>query len=289
MRMLSFVSFLILSISGIAVAQFPQTTLEKVRQIRLLESTREDVKRILYDYEASDDDDHVQEFSKDNDVDIEIFYSSGTCTEDPDDDDASGMWKVKEWKAIRIEIDLTNSIKPEDIGFDLSKFTKEQRYANVPDSYIQHHKSLRAAFEGDEDGISRIILFPPMGSKKKLCSKSETAKKFYQVESWFGDSKLEDRGVIECNVANVVDLTLSTTEIGASSNKTISVATNATDPENDVLTYIYVVSGGQIHGRGEKVIWDLTAAAPGIYTITAGVDDGCGLCGKTMTKTVVVK
>ena len=60
------------------------------------------------------------------------------------------------------------------------------------------------------------------------------------------------------------------------------------DPENDVLTYNYTVSGGRIVGTGAAVQWDLSGLQPGSYTITAGVDDGCGLCGQTRTETVRV-
>ncbi len=72
-------------------------------------------------------------------------------------------------------------------------------------------------------------------------------------------------------------------------NRTISVATRASDPENDVLTYNYTVSGGRIVGTGANVQWDLSSAQPGTYTITTGVDDGCGVCGKTDTKTIRVE
>jgi hypothetical protein len=68
----------------------------------------------------------------------------------------------------------------------------------------------------------------------------------------------------------------------------VSVATTAVDPENDVLTYNYTVSGGRIVGTGANVSWDVAGLAPGTYTITAGVDDGCGLCGKTVTQTITV-
>ena len=34
--------------------------------------------------------------------------------------------------------------------------------------------------------------------------------------------------------------------------------------------------------------WDLSGVAPGTYTITAGVDDGCRICGKTKTRTLTV-
>jgi len=72
-------------------------------------------------------------------------------------------------------------------------------------------------------------------------------------------------------------------------SSTISVQTSASDPENDVLTYNYTVSGGRVVGTGANVQWDLSGAAAGTYTITAGVDDGCGVCGKTQTQTVKVE
>jgi hypothetical protein len=46
---------------------------------------------------------------------------------------------------------------------------------------------------------------------------------------------------------------------------------------------------GKIVGYGAKVVWDLTGVKAGTYTITAAANDGCGLCGKFVTKTVVVK
>jgi hypothetical protein len=70
---------------------------------------------------------------------------------------------------------------------------------------------------------------------------------------------------------------------------TVQVTTTAVDPENDVLTYNYTVTGGRIVGQGANVSWDLTGAAPGTYTITAGVDDGCGVCGQTQTRTITVR
>jgi hypothetical protein len=66
----------------------------------------------------------------------------------------------------------------------------------------------------------------------------------------------------------------------------INVSTTASDAENDVLTYNYTVSGGRIVGSGANVQWDLSGAQAGTYTITAGVDDGCGICGRTQTRTI---
>ena len=72
-------------------------------------------------------------------------------------------------------------------------------------------------------------------------------------------------------------------------NTTVKVTTTAVDPEKDVVLYNYTVSGGRIVGQGANVWWDLTGIRSGNYTITAGVDDGCGICGQTQTRTITVK
>ena len=103
--------------------------------------------------------------------------------------------------------------------------------------------------------------------------------------------------------ANVTNLQLSETRVTipcqtgfeprpgttCSTDMSTNVSTTAVDPENDVLTYNYTVSGGRIVGTGANVSWDLTGVNPGTYTITAGVDDGCGICGETKTQTIVVE
>lgn len=98
-------------------------------------------------------------------------------------------------------------------------------------------------------------------------------------------------------IANVTKVILSRNKITANcaanskvcnETKTIEVSTEAFDKENDVLAYEYKVSGGKIVGTGAKVIWDLSGVAPGTYTITVGVDDGCGVCGETKTMEVKI-
>lgn len=112
----------------------------------------------------------------------------------------------------------------------------------------------------------------------------------------------ERQGPIVNQVPNVTNVELGETTIttpcpegqvrreGAtcSDDMTVSVRTTAVDPENDVLTYNYTVSGGRIVGTGANVDWDLTGVSPGTYTITSGVDDSCGVCGQTQTRTVTV-
>lgn len=108
---------------------------------------------------------------------------------------------------------------------------------------------------------------------------------------------------VENKFANVTNLTVSDSTItlpcgpgfgpaaGATCNDatTVQVAATAVDPENDPLTYNYTVSGGRIVGTGANVSWDLSGLGKGSYTITSGVDDGCGLCGQTQTRTVTIE
>lgn len=120
------------------------------------------------------------------------------------------------------------------------------------------------------------------------------------IQAWIG-RRNKRQGPIENKPANVTALTVSDNEIvlpcapglrapegTCNDSTTVNVNTTAVDPENDVLTYNYTVSGGRIIGSGASVQWDLSGVQPGSYTITAGVDDGCGLCGQTQTQTVRV-
>jgi outer membrane protein OmpA-like peptidoglycan-associated protein len=55
-----------------------------------------------------------------------------------------------------------------------------------------------------------------------------------------------------------------------------SIAANASDADNDTLTYSYKATGGHVTGSGANVQFDSTGVAPGNYTITCHVSDGHG-------------
>jgi len=123
----------------------------------------------------------------------------------------------------------------------------------------------------------------------------------YIAQLWFGRREARQAEVLN-KAADVTSVDLTSTVVtlpcppGTKSasgqcndNRTIGVTTHAVDPENDVLTYNYTVSGGRVIGTGANVQWDLSSAQPGTYTITTGVDDGCGICGKTNTQTITVR
>jgi hypothetical protein len=59
-------------------------------------------------------------------------------------------------------------------------------------------------------------------------------------------------------------------------NDPVAVHVNATDADNDPLTYSYTATGGTVDGTGADVRWNPSGLAVGNYTVNAKVDDGRG-------------
>jgi hypothetical protein len=286
-----------LAMCSFALAQSPFPELDKIKQIKLLESTRDDVQKILMDYNLSykNEKNHIYRFISSN-AEIEVRYSSGKCSDDSDED-----WSVPEWRASLIHISLQEAVKPKDFGLDLSQYKRERIFANLKHTFKYHQKTRGIGYNVNEDGIYGITLIPSKENYPLLC-KTKRVKKYYDNRRWF-TGKLKYRIKEPFYFANVTELALSKKEITAqcitekspkgeicSADAEIEIAAKA-ESENptDVLTYNYTVSGGKITGTGTNVTWNLTGVKPGKYTITAGVDNGCGVCGTTKTETVEVK
>jgi outer membrane protein OmpA-like peptidoglycan-associated protein len=62
----------------------------------------------------------------------------------------------------------------------------------------------------------------------------------------------------------------------AGSGDSVAVHVNASDPDNDPLTYNYAATGGTVEGRGPDARWNSTGVAAGSYTVNVKVDDGKG-------------
>jgi hypothetical protein len=288
--------------SAMCISAFAQTqiavferAIEKAKEIKLLESTRTDVKKILADYENDDpdgDDSQFQSFLT-KDAEIQVKYSRGNCSRFLE------FWNVPEGIVAKISIKSKENIKLKDYKFDFSKYKKEIQDEQSPETYNYHNEEAGIIYVIDEGEIEEIVFHPTINKISFLCANE------YTSEFLSGEERLIDlalRGGCELiNLpANVRNLALNRSEIiinkiatknkkDVNNNAKISVSTEAIDAENDVLTYNYAVSGGKIVGQGAQVIWDLKGVEPGTYTITAGVDDGCGICGQTQTQTVVVK
>ncbi|HEV7377690.1 MAG TPA: hypothetical protein VGN95_23445 [Pyrinomonadaceae bacterium] len=57
---------------------------------------------------------------------------------------------------------------------------------------------------------------------------------------------------------------------------TLKLITRASDPDRDNLSYKYSVSGGQIVGKGSRVVWNFAGTSPGAYIARVVVEDQQG-------------
>lgn len=268
--------------------------LEKIKQIKLLESNREDVHKIFagYKFEKYSDSNHKERIEADSES-IIITYSEGICEYDESDG-----YGVPEWKVESITVSPINDIIPKDFGFELSRYKREQVYKDNFNFYLYHDKISGISFNVFDNKISSINFFPAQKYYPLMCNQTK-AKTLSSTDSLFVD-KLEERiyqpygGPASVEKVKLIqdDIILNcNTEDKAcvANNSIIKVFVSTRNPMNDNLTYNYTVSGGNIIGKDAKVHWDLSGVKAGTYTITAAVDDGCGFCGKTVTKKVVVK
>jgi hypothetical protein len=193
---------------------------------------------------------------------------------------------------------LTGKITAQQLGILLSEI-KKINFFSLQRHYGREGKSKRSSNcpKYWTDSPSATITIIAKGKRKTVghylgCKGAKVLDDLEKFEHKIDEIANADRwtSVFGWGSASVVELSLSSYEIAnVSPDRQIRVKTVAVDPENDVLTYNYSVSAGKILGSGANVIWDLTGVLSGTYTITAGVDDGCGLCGRTQTRTVVIK
>ncbi|MGH9846754.1 MAG: PKD domain-containing protein, partial [Blastocatellia bacterium] len=67
----------------------------------------------------------------------------------------------------------------------------------------------------------------------------------------------------------------------------VQLSAAASDPDGDTLLYSWTSTGGRIVGDGTATVFDTAGLAPGDYTITVEVNDGCG-CVAFDSKTIRV-
>ena len=68
----------------------------------------------------------------------------------------------------------------------------------------------------------------------------------------------------------------SPVSVYAGSGDSVAVHVNASDPDNDPLTYSYTATGGTVEGTGPDARWSTAGLGVGTYTVTVKVDDGRG-------------
>src|SRR6202007_974292 len=74
----------------------------------------------------------------------------------------------------------------------------------------------------------------------------------------------------------VAACSVSPASVYAGSGDSVTVHVNASDPDNDPLTYGYSATGGAVEGTGPDARWKSTGVAVGTYTVNVKVDDGRG-------------
>jgi outer membrane protein OmpA-like peptidoglycan-associated protein len=74
----------------------------------------------------------------------------------------------------------------------------------------------------------------------------------------------------------VAACSVNPTSIFAGSGDTVAVHVNASDPDNDPLTYTYGATGGAVEGTGPDARWNSSGVAVGSYTVNVKVHDGKG-------------
>jgi outer membrane protein OmpA-like peptidoglycan-associated protein len=74
----------------------------------------------------------------------------------------------------------------------------------------------------------------------------------------------------------VAACSVSPASVYAGSGDSVAVHVNASDPDNDPLTYTYSATGGALEGTGPEARWNSTGVAAGSYTVNVKVDDGKG-------------
>lgn len=74
----------------------------------------------------------------------------------------------------------------------------------------------------------------------------------------------------------VAACSVNPTSLYAGSGETVAVHVNASDPDNDPLTYSYSATGGAVEGNGADARWNSTGIGVGSYTVNVKVDDGRG-------------
>lgn len=303
MKRIIFILVFDFAICGLVFAQSPLADLDKARCIKLLEATRENVVRIIANdiFPVSDisqlgSKSYYYERFYTEDAVVSVSYSSGKCSEEDED------WNVPEWRLTEITVAPKDLIKIQDIGIDYSKFRKERLRKDYKDLYVYHDKKAGIAIIAYGDRVEFVIFTPSEKDFSLLCDKPEV-KKYYSGKKWLRDPAMKNATYHNFPPPKVVGLDLSQNEIiiGCDSvetmqnkscaevSKEISVSTSIVNPMNDAVFYAYYISGGKIVGRGAKVVWDLSGVKVGTYKITAVADNGCGPCGRYLTKTVVVK
>jgi hypothetical protein len=184
MKRITIFLFLLSAMCINVFAQKASDEVNKIKQIKLLESTREDVKKILGGYKADyDAPARLETFSSEK-IEIEVSYTTGICSDKSSDADE---WNVGDGKVEFIDISFKDAVKFEELSFKASDFRKERLIIDGNESFIYHDKSKGIVLMVEEGKIASIFLIPSTNQTTLLCKneKSKILREFYSRETYF--------------------------------------------------------------------------------------------------------
>jgi hypothetical protein len=167
------------------------------------------------------------------------------------------------------------------------------------------NRNIRQITNVDPAGIQPLTVIPAtsrpatIGSFPAGFTPSEDANGFI-AQFWIGHRNAREPDVLPNQAPVISSFAASTSSITVpcppgmvsdtcptTPTTSVGLTTTATDPDGDTLLYTYSVTGGRITGDGANATWDLSGLAPGTYTASVEVDDGCG-CVSFSSTTVTI-
>lgn len=222
---------------------------------------------------------------------IEVIYSTGTCSDIGADNLAEereflgpDVWNVPAGKVVSVTFEPKAQVDIRSLGINLTRFQKERLFRPKKNYLIYFNKAEGFAITVLGQQVESIKLFPTKEHYNKLCSDSRVLEYFSHKRWRFKPDDKKDYCVLFNKPSNVRYVSIVKNII---ENK-FDIAVTADDPENDVMTFIYLVTVGQITSKGAKAIWDLTGVKPGTYEIKVSADDGVGPRGLWVSKSVTI-
>ena len=92
----------------------------------------------------------------------------------------------------------------------------------------------------------------------------------------FGFGNLTPPAPVAVNHPPVVACAAAPSMVYAGSGDQVAIRAQASDPDNDLLSYAWTASQGNIDGSGPEVQWNSTGLEPGSYAVDLTVNDGRG-------------
>ena len=220
---------------------------------------------------------------------IYTYYSTARCVGAREGYDSDfilpDIWKVDEGLLVLVRFEPKRELSLTALGLDLSTFKKERLFRSQPLYFVYFDKSAGVAIRSWGNSVESVDLFPGAANRELLCEGSKIAN-FFSKGRWRLAKEHKENSVDFNHPGNVADIKI---EPSTMNPRIVTITVVAKDAENDVLTYLFRTSAGEIISKGNVATWDLTTMPAGAYEIKVAVDDGLGPRGAWLSKWIEIK